>query len=151
MGSPSGDEVDVKVVSYADDGTKSAAEGADVSGAAAPTDARGITTVALGDGVTDVRATRTGSIPSNALRLCAQGARCPAGYARTVGGTSKADKITGTGEAEEIVAGTGKDEIDATKGKALDKINCGPGRDELILAAGSKSKVAQSCEKVKYR
>ena len=33
VGSPSGDAFEVKVVSYADDGTKSAAEGVDVSGA----------------------------------------------------------------------------------------------------------------------
>ena len=74
----------------------------------------------------------------------------PAGYARTIGGTSKADRITGTGEAEKILAGPGKDEIDATRGKALDKINCGPGRDKVVLAKGSKSKV-RSCEKVKHR
>ena len=45
----------------------------------------------------------------------------------------------------------GKDEIDATKGRAADRINCGPGKDELVLAKGSKSKVQSSCEKVKYR
>ena len=151
VGSPSGDQVDVKVVSYADDGAKSNAEGVTVSGADEATDASGVTTVALDGGVTDVRATRSGSIPSNILSLCAQGGKCPAGYARTVGGTSASDEITGTGEAEEIVAGAGKDEIDATRGKAADKINCGPGKDELILSKGSKSKVRSSCEKVKYR
>jgi len=149
-GSQSGEQVDVKVVSYADDGTKSAAEGATVTGAEEPTDAQGVTTVTLGDGVTSIRATRSGSIPSNTLSLCAKGSRCPAGYATTIGGTSQADEITGSGEAETIVAGAGKDEIDATRGRGTDKINCGPGKDELILAKGSKSKV-RSCEKVKHR
>jgi hypothetical protein len=151
VGSPSGDQVDVKVISYADNGAKSAAEGATVTGAESPTDAQGVTSVSLGDGVTGVRATMSGSIPSNTLRFCAQGGKCPAGYARTIGGTSESDEITGASEAEEILAGAGKDEIDATKGRAADKINCGPGKDVLVLAKGSKSKVQSSCEKVKYR
>ena len=146
-----GEQVRVKVLSYADDGTRSAAAGAQVSGASELTDADGRTTVTAADGVSRLRATREGSIPSNTVALCTdQASRCPAGYARTVGGTSKSDKITGDAEAEAIFAGAGKDRINARRGQRRDKINCGPGKDRLVLAKGSKSRV-RSCEKVSFR
>jgi hypothetical protein len=135
-----GEQVRVRVLSYADDGTRSAAAGAQVSGASGLTDAGGRATITAADGVSDLRATRAGSIPSNTVALCTdRPAKCPAGYARTVGGTPRSDKITGDAEAETILAGAGKD-----------KINCGPGKDRLVLAKGSKSKV-RSCEKVSFR
>lgn len=146
-----GEQVGVKVLSYADDGTKSPAVGVLVSGASAPTDADGKATVVAGEGVSRIRATREGSIPSNTVALCTDKAsKCPAGYATTVGGTGKSDSITGSGLAEEILAGAGKDEVDARKGPGRDKVKCGPGKDELILAKGSKSKYS-SCEKVSFR
>jgi hypothetical protein len=146
-----GDQVGIKVLSYADDGTKSAAAGVAVSGAAELTDAEGKATITAGEGVSRLRATRVGSIPSNTVALCTDTAsKCPAGYAKTVGGTSKADSITGGSEAEEILAGSGKDDVDAREGAGRDKINCGPGKDELVLAKGSKSKFT-SCERVSFR
>ncbi len=146
-----GEQVRVRVLSFADDGTKSAAAGVAVSGAVELTEADGRTTIAPDAGVSRLRATREGSIPSNVVALCTHRAsKCPAGYARTVGGTSKSDEITGDAKAEEILAGAGKDEVDARKGPGRDKINCGPGRDELVLAKGSKSKFT-SCETVSFR
>jgi hypothetical protein len=146
-----GDQIQVKVNSYADDGTKSAAPGVQVTGAEEPTDAQGKATVTVADGVTRLRATRTGSIPSNTVALCAgRLSKCRAGYAETIGGTSRSDKITGGAKAERILAGAGKDHVNARKGRGVDKINCGPGKDEVVLSKGSKSKV-RSCEKVKYR
>jgi hypothetical protein len=62
-----GGEATAKVVSYADDGTKSPAAGATVTGADDPADASGKTTVSLGSGVSKFRATRAGSIPSGLL------------------------------------------------------------------------------------
>lgn len=145
-----GKPVTVTVLSYGDDGTKSPAAGA-VVGGAAPTDASGKTDVELGGGVTKLRATREGSIPSNSVAICTERpAKCPAGYATTVGGTAKADAIVGSGAAETINAGPGNDKINATKGKARDKINCGPGKDKLILSRGSTSKY-RACEKVKIK
>lgn len=146
-----GEKVTAKVVSYADDGTKSAAAGATIKGVDQVTDSEGEVKITLGSGVTTYRATRAGSIPSNSVTVCADKAKdCAPGYARTIGGTKKADSITGAGEAEAIFAGPGNDEVDARKGNALDKINCGPGEDELILAKGSKSP-SKSCEKVKFK
>lgn len=146
-----GDPVRVKVISYADDGTRGPAAGATVSGAAQPTDAEGRTTVAVDGGVVELRASREGSIPSNSVALCAtRPARCKPGYAETIGGTPKADRIVGGATAERILAGPGKDRVDARKGRGRDSINCGPGRDKLILARGSRSKY-RSCEKVKIK
>jgi len=146
-----GEEVTAKVVSYADNGAKTPAAGASVTGASAPTDADGETTVTLGDGVSKFRASREGSIPSSSVAICTDKvAKCPPGYAHTVGGTKKADAITGSNQAESIFAGPGDDEVDARAGKARDKINCGPGDDELILAKGSKSPY-KACEKVKFK
>lgn len=147
-----GQQVKVKVLSYADDGSKAPAAGVTVSGAPAPiTDANGRTTLVPADGVTRLRASRSGSIPSNTVTICTETAsKCPAGYATTIGGTSKSDQITGGPEAEEILAGAGDDVIDAGKGPGRDKINCGPGEDRLIIARESKSR-SQSCEKVSLR
>ncbi len=62
-----GDPVTVRVLSYADDGSRSPASGALVTGAEAPTDGQGRTSVTAGAGVTAIRATRPGSIPSNTV------------------------------------------------------------------------------------
>jgi hypothetical protein len=146
-----GEQVRVRVLSYDGDGNRTPAAGVQVSGAPELTGADGRTTITAGDGVSRLRATREGSIPSNTVALCAgQASRCPAGYARTVGGTPRSDKITGGAEAETILAGAGKDRIDARRGQRRDKINCGPGKDRLVLAKGSRSKV-RSCEKVSVR
>lgn len=146
-----GEEANAKVVSYADDGTGSPAVGATVSGASAPTDANGETTVILGDGITRYRASRSGSIPSGSVAICTEkAAKCPAGYARTVGGTKKADSITGTAEAESIFAGPGDDRVDARRGRGRDRINCGPGRDRLTVTRGTASRW-RSCERVRFR
>ncbi len=141
----------VKVRSYADNGDVSPATGVDVTGAAAPTDAEGRTTVTLDRRTAALRATRAGSIPSNAVTVCtAPVGECPPGYGGTVGGTRRADRITGGAGAERILAGAGKDEIDARRGAAPDRINCGPGRDRLIISRGTSSKFS-SCEQVKRR
>ena len=61
----------VTVYSYADDGTRSAAAGATVTGAAAPTGAGGHTMVTSTEAGTDrLRATRGQDIPSNRVKVC---------------------------------------------------------------------------------
>ena len=146
-----GEEVTVKVVSYADNGTRSPAAGVEVTGAEDPTDAEGRTTVVADEGVTALRGSRPGSIASNSVALCGEEpSECPAGYATTIGGTSRGDEIDATGAAEEIVAGAGKDTIDARGGAFRDKIVCGPGDDVVIVDRGSEPKL-RSCEKVKRR
>lgn len=141
----------VRVTSYADGGDASPAAGATVTGAAAPTDAQGRTTVTLDARAADLRATRPGSIPSDTEAVCTTPlSRCPAGYETTVGGTGRGDRITAGRGAEQILAGAGKDEVDARRGRAPDRIDCGPGRDRLTVARGTASRW-RSCERVRFR
>ncbi|MCB0876260.1 MAG: hypothetical protein KDB46_08700 [Solirubrobacterales bacterium] len=142
---------EVEVISRADDGEASPAAGASVTGADAPTDDRGRTTVTVDGRTADLVASRAGSIVSNEEIVCTRALRnCPAGYATTVAGTGKADRIRAGKASERILAGGGKDRIDARRGKAPDRINCGPGRDRLVLPKHSGSKY-RSCERVKHR
>ena len=146
-----GEPFEVEVTAYGDDGGKSPAAGAIVTGADAPTDAQGRTTVTLSDRVARLRATRAGAIPSNAEAVCTdQLGSCPAGYATTIGGTARADRITAGRAAEEILAGAGRDQVDARRGRAPDRINCGPGKDRLIIARGSNAR-HRSCERIRRR
>ena len=144
-----GDTIRVKVVSYADDGKKTPAEGAAVTGADKPTDAKGVTTLDANEDLFGLTATREGSIPSNPEVICTLRARvCPAGFAKTVGGTGGADKIVGTADAETILAGGGDDRIDASKGAYSDSINCGGGKDVLTIAKRQKNVETRSCERI---
>jgi len=139
---------EVRVTSYADDGRASPAAGATVTGAAAPTDAQGRTTVSIDGRVADLRAIRPGSIGSDTEAVCTTPpGRCPAGYETTVGGTRHDDRITAHRAAERVLAGAGNDEIDARKGRAPDRIDCGRGHDRLTVDRGTSSRW-RSCERV---
>lgn len=137
-----------RVLEYADDGTKSPAEGAKVTGAIAPADADGRVTVA-GAGLLELEATKAGAIPSNEEVVCArERARlCPDGYERTVAGTSRADRILGGRAAETILAGGGRDRINVRRGGQRDRVKCGGGRDRLVIARGDQVD-SLSCERI---
>ena len=145
-----GEEITVKVVSYADDGERRPAEGAKVAGAAKPTDADGLTTVTADEDVLELAARRKGSIPSNTKVICTLAPRkCPAGYAAKIGGTPGADRIVASRRAERIVAGGGDDRIDASRGRSRDAISCGGGKDVVTLARKQRGfRIAASCERI---
>ncbi len=145
-----GEEITVKVVSYADDGTRSPAEGAKVAGAAKPTDADGETTVTANGDLLELSARRKGSIPSNTKVICTLAPRdCPPGYAAKIGGTPGADRIVASRRAETIVAGGGDDKIDASRGRNPDAISCGAGKDVVTLGKKQRNtKTAASCERI---
>jgi hypothetical protein len=146
-----GDPFEVRVTRWADDGDRSPAEGVTVTGASAPTGADGRTSVTVDRRTASLRATGAGSISSNEEVVCTVRLRnCPAGYAKTVGGTGRGDEIVAGKGSERILAGAGRDEIDARKGSAPDRINCGPGRDRLIIPRKSTSKY-RSCERIRHR
>lgn len=146
-----GGELTVKVVSYADDGTRTPAAGVTVSGAEAPTDAKGRTTVAADEPLIELTATREGSIPSNAVFVCTQGAAtCPAGYAATTGGSGGDDEIKVADEATTVLAGAGDDRIAATKGSYGDVFKCGAGEDRVTVSRTLKKRSGFSgCERIK--
>ena len=145
----SGEELTVKVVSYGPDGKKVAAEGAEVTGADAPTDAKGKTTVTVED-LSELTATREGSIPSNEVVVCGlKAAKCRPGYAETIGGTGGDDKIAAGKDAETILAGGGDDTIKGDGSTAPDVVKCGGG-DDKVTGYGKSEKVTKfaGCEKV---
>jgi len=140
-----------KVLEYADDGTKSPAEGAKVTGAAEPADAKGEVTLS-GKGLLGLRATKAGTIPSNEEVVCARrrARLCPAGYERTVAGSSKPDRITGSRAAETILAGGGDDRIVVRRRGERDRVKCGAGRDRLTISRGARVD-SSSCERIVRR
>lgn len=140
--------VEVRVFEYADDGTRSPAAGANVTGALQPTDAEGRTTVPLATAgpledpsFAALQATREGAIPSNGATVCRSSslARCPASEPTTIRGTDGRDKITGTDGPDEIKAGDARDRVSAgdgddridVRGGGADLVRCGSGDDDV--------------------
>jgi hypothetical protein len=146
-----GADVTVKVTAYADDGTKSPAEGVTVTGADAPTDAAGKTTVPADADVLTLTATREGSIPSNDEVICtSKPADCPPGYESTIAGTGGDDKIKTGKAAERVLAGGGDDRITASGGgNAPDLVKCGGGEDKVTGYGKSGPTKFAGCEKVR--
>jgi hypothetical protein len=121
-------EIPVQVYAYDDNGKKTPAVGAGVTGADDVTDAKGKTTVATDGKVALINATLDGALPSNDVSVCTvEEKKCPAGYAGLVAGTSGDDKIT----------------VDTPV-----TVKCGSGKDTVIVKDGAKVKV-KGCEKVR--
>jgi hypothetical protein len=146
-----GGDVKVKVVSYGPDGSKSPAEGVEVSGADSPTDAKGKTTVPADEPMLQLQATADAAIPSNTVYVCTQGPdECPAGYAAPIGGTKGADKIKVGKDSTTVSGGGGDDRIVATSGKYGDVIKCGSGDDRVTVSKPLKKLSGfKGCERVK--
>jgi hypothetical protein len=144
----------VTVYSYADDGTRSPAAGAAVTGAAAPTGAAGHTMVTSTETGTDtLRATREQDIPSNRVKVCIDpdSSRCPPVHGKRIFGTGRGDTIRGTRGWDAITAGGGDDLVDLRQG-GRDRINCGGGDDKVIVDLGDRDdRIAVSCERVVRR
>ncbi len=145
----------VTVYSYADDGTRSAAAGAEVTGAAAPTGAGGHTIVTSSEAGTDrLHATRGQDIPSNRVKVCVDPdpSRCPRLHGKRIVGSVRGDEIRGTRGWDAIKAGGGGDQVDLRRG-GRDRVNCGRGRhDKVIVGRGDhNNRIAASCERVVRR
>jgi hypothetical protein len=145
----------VTVYSYADDGTRSAAAGAEVTGAAAPTGAGGHTMVTSSEAGTDrLHATRGQDIPSNRVKVCVDPdpSRCPRLHGKRIVGSVRGDEIRGTRGWDAIKAGGGGDQVDLRRG-GRDRVNCGRGRhDKVIVGHGDhNNRIAASCERVVRR
>ncbi len=146
-----GGDIDVKVVSYADDGKRTPAEGVDVEGADRPTNAKGKVTVAADEPMLELTATREGSIPSNTVYVCTQGPKtCPAGYAETIGGSPGKDRIKVGRESTTVLSGGGDDSITAKRGRYGDVFKCGAGDDVVKVSKELKKRSGfTGCERVK--
>jgi hypothetical protein len=144
----------VTVYSYADDGTRSAAAGATVTGAALPTGSAGHTMVTSPAAGTDnLHATRAQDIPSNRVEVCVNQdpSKCPEAHGKRIFGSGRGDRIRGTRGWDAIKAGGGRDVVDLRDG-GRDRVTCGRGRDKVILERGDQNdRIAASCERVVKR
>jgi hypothetical protein len=145
-----GGQAEVEVVSYADDGTRTPAAGATVSGGNAPatTDAAGTASVEVGSGDATLRATLGSDIPSNEARVCVADSAAGCSPQQTIAGSDKPDKVKGTKLADKIKARGANDRVKA-RGDAPDRINCGTGRRDVAIVDADDT--TKACEKVKER
>lgn len=145
-----GDPFQVRVFEYPDDGKRSPASGATVSGGSAPatTDDQGRATVVVTSGGTaTLQATRGGDIPSNRSGVCvnADQKACPNHEGELIVGTGKRDRVEGTRGSDTIRARGGNDLVSARDGEA-DQVNCGSGRRDVAEMDGTDT--ARRCERV---
>jgi hypothetical protein len=145
-----GSEVPVQVIAYADDGTRTPAAGATVSGgtAAVTTDAQGNATVSVGSGDTTLRATRGTDIPAGEDKVCVADSVSQCSPQHLIAGTGKPEKVKGTKLADKIKARARNDRVKA-RGGGPDRINCGAGKRDLAIVDADDT--ARACEKVKLR
>lgn len=141
----------VTVYAYADDGTRSAATGAAVTGAALPTGSAGHTMVTSpAAGTQTLQATRAQDIPSNHVQVCVNQdpAKCSDAHGKRIFGSARGDRIRGTQGWDAINAGGGRDVVDLRDG-GRDRVRCGGGRDKVIVERGDHDdRIAPSCERV---
>lgn len=143
-----GEPFEVSVFSYADDGTRTPAAGALVSGAFEPTNANGTTTVnPASEGTFPLQARRGEDIPSNVVNLTvdAELDPCAAQVAEEIVGTRKREKIDGTAGPDTITARGGDDRV-RTAGGCSDIVDCGSGRDRATVDA---TDVVRRCNRVR--
>jgi hypothetical protein len=143
-----GEPFEVSVFSYPDDGTRAPAAGAVVSGAFAPTDANGSTTINPAvEGTFPLQATRGADIPSNVVNLTVDEDLdpCATQASEEIVGTRKRDKIDGTASPDAITARGGDDRV-RVAGGCSDVVDCGSGRDKATV---DPSDAVRRCNKVR--
>ncbi|UJA19835.1 hypothetical protein HJD18_06190 [Thermoleophilia bacterium SCSIO 60948] len=133
------------------DGSPSPVTGATIEGASSQTDnGDGTYDLELPDGRTDLTATNGSDIESNVVEACSEagGADCPDAFGRTIVGTSGADDIRATAGDDVVRSGGGNDTVNAAAGGA-DRVNCGAGRKDVVIAERGDAARTSNCEKVR--
>lgn len=126
-------------------------EGAKVSGGekpAAQTGADGRATVP-GSGVRKLKAKLSGSLPARPAVVCfkAKVSKCPR-VARKIVGRNVGDNFSALKGNDDVFSHGGGDRIDLRSGGS-DHVNCGPGKDVVIVARDDHNdKISRSCERV---
>jgi hypothetical protein len=145
-----GSQVEVQVFEYADDGTRTQAAGATVSGGSSPatTDVQGRATAALGQGNAVLQATRGTAIPSNEAAVCVAASASGCAPQHEIAGTRRPDKIKGTELADKIKA-KAKNDLVKARGGFPDRINCGTGKRDIAVVDADDT--VKACEKVKEK
>ncbi|MGI8727293.1 MAG: hypothetical protein ACR2K6_06385 [Solirubrobacterales bacterium] len=146
------DQVGVQVWEYADDGSRSPAKGATVTGASKPTNGAGRTKLdeVPEGGLSDLQAAREGSIPSAFEPLCVADDLddCQTQPPADIFGSDKKDVIRGTRGDDRIYAGKGKDVVRAKKGDDFVNVR-GGGRDIVRCGGGIDTVRADKRDKLK--
>lgn len=150
-----GRKIPVKVIEYADDGSKSRAEGVEIKGTGAVTNARGKAKVAREGVITRLKGERAGAITSNLVEVCSLRnlRRCPGGHVTKIEGTNRRDQIRSTRGPDVIKSYGGKDVVDVRRSRnsAPPIIKCGTARDKVVARKRQKLVAARSCERVVRR
>jgi RTX calcium-binding nonapeptide repeat (4 copies) len=122
--------------------------GVDIVGAETQSAAGGgVYDVTVGDGTTELFATRGQDVRSNRFEACvAAAADCPSAHGRTIVGSAKRDRLAGTSGDDVVRAGGGDDALNVKGG--ADRVNCGGGDDVVRLKRGGDN-VRSNCERVR--
>jgi hypothetical protein len=141
-----GQPVEVQVFQYDSTGTRTPAEGVQVTAASSLTNAEGKTTITPTTAIQQLQATRAGAI-SDSSSLCSAGdvADCPEKAPSLFGGSRYDDRITDTDGGDGVSMGPGDDRVN-TRDRFIDTVNCGGGKD--VAKVDGKDEVAKNCEKV---
>ena len=142
-----GQPVDVQVFQYDSNGTRTPAEGVDVTAASGLTNAEGKTTITPTVANQTLRASRAGAI-SDASQLCSAGdvSDCPEEADGIYAGSRDDDRVKDGDGGDGINLGPGDDRVNSRDG-SIDDIDCGSGKDEIKV--DKKDEVAKNCEKVR--
>lgn len=90
-------------------------------------------------------------VPSNRVEVCVGSGQCPGAHGTVIYGSGHADRIKGTRGPDHITARGGADVVNLRPG-GQDRVNCGGGRDEVIVDSGDRNNhIAPSCERVSRR
>ena len=152
-GVPAGDAdgtFEVHVVGFDFTGAMHDVAGATIAGASgAPTDANGRTIVTLATGQHVLFAEHGSDISSGRLDVCVNVdlSRCPEAHGRRIIGRPRADRIRGTRGWDRIRSRAGDDVVNIRLG-GRDRVNCGHGRDRVLLGPGDHDDaIASNCER----
>ena len=138
--------VQVRVFQWTFDGKRSPADDGTIvrGGRTAVKTVNGRATVVVEAGREVLRAVHRPDISSARTPICvnAQLAECPRVRGRRIVGTAGRDNIADTAGADAIKARAGADRINVRGGEA-DRVNCGPGRDRVVLSGNDKARLCE--------
>jgi hypothetical protein len=139
-----------RVVEHVFDGSTNPATGATIEGAGSVNElGNGRYEVTVGNRFTTLRATRGLDVPSNQVETCSKPvlAKCPRAHGKTIVGSKRDDELNGTRGFDEINARGGDDVIDLRNG-GRDDVDCGPGKDVVLIERGASDHIAfGGCER----
>jgi hemolysin type calcium-binding protein len=144
----------VKATRYTSAGKSSPAGGVTITAdgrSVGKTGSDGELTATLPDSATLQADGTANDIPSNHVGVCVGSSKCPGAHGKMIYGSEHADRIKGTRGPDRIAARGGSDVVNLRSG-GEDRVNCGGGRDEVIVDPGDRNDhIGSSCERVKRR